>query len=138
MPAAPEQRTLGDLVRELSGEGSTLFRQEVELAKAELAEKVQHAARATSRLALGGAIALAGGLVLLAAVVTGLTALLDTFMATELAAFLACLLVGGALAFAGYGMVRKALDAFRSEGLVPHKTQQTLQENTVWLKARMS
>jgi hypothetical protein len=136
--ATVQDRSLGELLKELSRESSLLVRQEVDLARTEVSEKASRLAHATGHLALGGAIAVVGGLVLLAAVVTGVGALLDTFLSTELSAFLAPLLVGGVIAFIGYGMVRKSLDALGNEGLVPQKTKETLQENKVWLKERTS
>jgi hypothetical protein len=94
--------------------------------------------RNVGAIAIGGAIALLGGLALLAAVITGLAALLDTFLPTGVAAFLSPLLVGGALAFYGYSRIQTALAALRNEGLAPIQTKETLQENTQWIKARIS
>jgi hypothetical protein len=88
-------------------------------------------------MALGGGLGLLGGLALLAAVITGLTALFDLFLSTELSAFLAPLLVGSVLAYLGYSRVTKALAQLRSEGVAPRLTTQTLQENKVWLKEKI-
>ncbi|HET8644342.1 MAG TPA: phage holin family protein, partial [Vicinamibacteria bacterium] len=83
--ALREERSLGELFRELTSETRSLLRQEVELVKAEATEKVSFVGARIGELALGGGIALVGGLVLMAAAVTGLAALLDLFMSTELA-----------------------------------------------------
>jgi hypothetical protein len=133
----PDQ-SLGALLRELTREVSLLFHQEVELAKTEMSEKAALVGRSVGAIALGGAFALLGGLALLAAVITGLGALLDTFLPTGLAAFLSPLLVGGALAFYGYSRIQTALATLRNEGVVPKQTTETLQENTQWLKAKIS
>jgi hypothetical protein len=137
MAAVREDKSLGELLRELTSEIRQLLKKEVDLAKAEAAEKASFVGRGVGEIALGGAIALMGGLVLLAAAVTGLTALLDLFMTTELAAFVAPLLLGGVLAFVGWSKVQKALQLFRSEGVAPRLTVQTLQENKLWLKEKV-
>jgi hypothetical protein len=137
MATVREERSLGELLRELSTETSELLRKEVELAKAEAAEKVSVGLARVGEIAVGGGIALMGGLVLLAAAVTGLTALLDTFMSTELAAFVAPLLLGAVLAFLGWSKIQKALNLIRSEGVAPRLTKQSLQENKIWLKEKI-
>jgi len=138
MDYTKQDQSLGALIRELTSEVTLLFRQEVELAKTEMSEKAANAGRNVGAIAIGGAIALIGGLALLAAVITGLGALLDTFLPTGLAAFLAPLIVGGALAFYGYSRIQTALASLRNEGLAPTQTKETLQENTQWIKARIS
>ena len=138
MDYTKQDQSLGALIRELTREVTLLFRQEVELAKTEMTEKAANAGRNVGAIAIGGAIALIGGLALLAAVITGLGALLDTFLPTGLAAFLAPLIVGGALAFYGYSRIQTALASLRTEGLAPTQTKETLQENTQWIKARIS
>jgi len=138
MDSAKPDQSLGALIRDLTREISLLFHQEVELAKTELSEKASLAGRSVGAIALGGAIALLGGLALLAAVVTGLGAILDTFLPTGLAAFLSPLMVGAALAFFGYTHIQTALANLRREGLVPKQTTESLQENTQWLKAKIS
>jgi putative superfamily III holin-X len=133
----PDQ-SLGALIRELTREVSLLFHQEVELAKTEMGEKAALVGRSVAAVALGGAVALLGGLALLLAVIAGLGALLDTFLPTGVAVWLSPLLVGAALSFYGYSRIQTALANLRHEGLVPKQTTQTLQENTQWLKAKIS
>jgi len=133
-----QDQSLGTLLRELTSEISLLFHQEVELAKTEIGEKAATIGRNVGAIALGGAIALLGGLALLAAVITGLGALLDTFLPTGIAVWLSPLIVGGALAFYGYTRIQKALATLRNEGLAPKQTKESLQENSQWIKARIS
>lgn len=137
MPAAREERSLGDLLRDLTSDTRSLVRKEIELARTEATEKASFIGGRVGEIALGGAVALMGGLALLAAAVTGLAALLDLFMTTELAAFVAPLLLGAALAFAGWSTVQKALRQIRGEGVAPRLTTQTLQENKLWLKEKI-
>jgi hypothetical protein len=136
MPAV-EERSIGQLLKELRDETTTLLRQEVDLAKVEMSEKASRVGRNVGSLALGGGVAFLGALALLAAVVYGLTSLLDQFMSVGVAIWLAPLLVGLVLAGIGYSLTKKALDTLRQESLAPRKTTQTLQENKEWLKSRM-
>jgi hypothetical protein len=88
-------------------------------------------------LAVGGAVTFLGALALLAAVISGLTSLLDQFMDLNVAVWLAPLLVGIALAVIGYGLVKKALETLKRESLTPRKTTESLQENKEWLKSKV-
>lgn len=132
-----EQRSLGQILKELSSETSTLLRQEVDLAKAEITEKASRTGKNLGALALGGGVAFLGALALLAAVIYGLTSILNQFMSVGVAIWLAPLIVGLVLAAIGYSMLQKALAALKQESLTPQRTTQTLQENKEWLKARM-
>jgi len=67
-----DERSLGDLFSDLSRETTTLVRQEVQLAKAELTQSATEVARGIGMLLAGGAIAYAGLLFLLLAIVFGL------------------------------------------------------------------
>jgi hypothetical protein len=132
----PDQ-SIGELLREVSSDAGALLRKEIELAKAELAEKGSHVGKNVASLAVGGAVCFAGGLALLAAVVSLVGWLVAEISSPELAVWLAPLLVGAVLAFVGYGMIGKALTALRSESLAPEQTTQTLQENKEWLKEKI-
>lgn len=132
-----EQRSLGQILKELSSETSTLLRQEVDLAKTEMSEKASRLGSNLGSVAVGGAVAFAGALVLLYAVVAGLTSLFDQFMDLEVAVWLAPLLVGIVLAAVGYGLIKKALETLKQESLTPRRTTESLQENKEWLKSKI-
>ena len=136
-PREREERSLGQILKDLSNETSTLLRQEVELAKTEMSEKASRVGTNLGSLAVGGAVTFLGALALLAAVISGLTSLLDQFMDLSVAVWLAPLLVGIALAVIGYGLVKKALDTLKRESLTPRKTTESLQENKEWLKSKV-
>lgn len=132
-----DDRSLGQLLRSLTQEISTLMRQEVELVKTEVSEKASRAGANIGALAVGGAVAFAGALALLFAVVNGLTTLLVRVVSPEVAVWLAPLLVGVVLAFLGSSMIKKALAALREEGITPKRTTQSLQENKEWLQEKI-
>jgi hypothetical protein len=132
-----DDRSLGQILRDLRDETSQLLRQEVDLAKTEISEKMSRLGANVGSVATGGAVLFAGALVLLAALTLGLIALFSQFMDRDVAMWLAPLLVGGVLAFIGYGMVKKALQALKQEGIAPQRTTQSLKENKEWLTAKM-
>jgi hypothetical protein len=133
-----EERSLGALLKELTREVSALLRQEVDLAKTEMAEKASRVGANLGALAVGGAVAFLGAIALLLAAIYGLGALLDNFLSPETAAWLAALIVGAILAAVGAALVRKGLATLKHEGLIPQRTTQSLQENKEWLKQKIS
>ncbi len=137
MQALREERSIGQLLKELRDETTTLLRQEVDLAKTEMSEKASRAGKNLGSLAVGGGVAFLGALALLAAVIYGLTSLLNQFMSVGVAIWLAPLIVGLVLAAVGYNLVQKALATLKQESLTPRTTTQTLQENKEWLRAKM-
>ncbi len=121
-----DDRSLGELFSELAQETSTLVRQEVDLAKVEMSQKASRAGRHAGVLAAGGAVAYAGFLAILAAVIV----LLNNVMPLWLSA----LLVGLVVAVVGYLLVRRALDALKREDFAPRQTMETLKEDQRWAK----
>jgi hypothetical protein len=132
-----EDRSLGQILRDLRDETSALLRQEVDLAKTEMSEKISRAGQNLGSVAVGGAVAFAGALTLLAALTLGLISLMSQFMSRDVAMWLAPLLVGGILAAVGYSLVTKALQALKQEGITPTRTTQSLKENKEWLTSKM-
>jgi hypothetical protein len=137
MPPVAEDRSLGQILRELRDESSALLHKEVDLAKAEMSEKASRVGSNLGAVAVGGGVAFAGALALLAAVVNGLTSLLSKVMSPGVAVWLAPLLVGIVLAFIGYGMIKKAVAALKQERIAPTQTTESLKENKEWLKSRI-
>ncbi len=68
-PSSKEDRSLGDLLGELTQETITLIRHEFALAKAETTRNVVRAGKQMGLLAAGGALVYAGVLALIAALI---------------------------------------------------------------------
>ena len=134
---AREERSIGQLLKDLRDDTTTLLRQEVELAKAEMTEKAARAGRNLGSVAIGGAVAFLGAIALLGFAVAGLTSLFSQLMSPGVAVWLAPLIVGAVLALVGYSMIKKSLETLKRESIAPTKTTQSLQENKEWLKARI-
>jgi hypothetical protein len=117
---APDERSLGQIVSDVSTDLTTLLRQEMELAKTELKQEFTKAGAGAGML--GGA-GFSGYFVLLFLSVA-LTLLLDNWLPSEVAALLTALLwavIAAVLAIVG----RKKLQ--ESNPQLP-KTQQTIKE----------
>jgi len=120
-----DERSLGELFSELSRETGQLVRKEVELATTEMTAKVRSASTHVATTAAGGALAHAGLLVLLAALVIGLAQLGVT---PWLAAAIVALVTMGV----GYLLVNRGVNALRQTSVVPTNTIQSLKEYAKW------
>lgn len=137
IPARPPgDRSLPDLLRELSRDGADLVRQEVALVRAEIDEKVDVFKDELSAMAVGGGVLLAALLLLVWAVNSALTALLALFMDVGVAVWLSPLLLSGLLAAIGIGMVRAGSRGIKREGVIPEQTRQTLKEDSRWARQK--
>ncbi len=130
MQARKEERSLGELFRDLTQDLGLLVRQEVGLATTELSQKATRAGREVAMLAVGGLVVYAGLLAILAAVIIGLAA-------AGLTWWLAALLVGIVVAVVGGVLVRRALDGLKRLDLTPRQTVETLKEDTQWAKEQI-
>jgi F0F1-type ATP synthase assembly protein I len=128
-PIAPE-KSLGQLFGELTSDLSTLFRKEVELAKAETKDEVARAGRAGGMLG-GGAFA---GWFAVLFLSFALAWLLDEWMHTALA----FLLVGLVYAVVAAVLVVQGRNRLQSVDPVPQQTVETLKEDVQWARAQRS
>ena len=131
MAQVRDERSLGDLFSDLSRETTTLVRQEVQLAKAELTQSATEAARGIGMLAAGGAVAYAGLLFLLLAIVFGL-------IEAGWDAWLSALVVGLVVVAIGAVLVLRARESLKPANLAPQKTVETLKEDAAWAKEQIT
>lgn len=120
-----EDQSIGELLGELYQGATQVISLEIELAKTELSQKASRVGKNVGFLAAGGAIAYAGFLALIFAII----AILATFMYTWLAALIVALLVlgiGGALVMVG-------LKTLQQESIAPQRTLDTLKEDKEWM-----
>lgn len=123
------ERPLGEVARDLTRDLSLLVRQEVELAKSEMAEKGRVAAPG---LGMIGGAGVAG---LMAA--GALTAFLILALSTVLDEWLSALIVGIALAGATYVLAKQGKERVEEAGTpLPEQTIETVKEDVEWAKNR--
>lgn len=126
------------LLRDLRDETTTLFRQEVSLAKAEVRENVSKLAGHAVQIAVGGFVAYAGIIVMLIGIGHLLGALFVRMgMSENLAAWLAPSVVGLVVALIGWGLLARAKNAIASDGLVPRRTVESMRENKQWAQNKL-
>ena len=135
--AADQKPSIGTLIKNLTDESRTLIRQELELAKAEMSEKASKAGRNAAYLAIGGLIAHAGLLALIAAACVGSAIALDQVMDASIAYWLGPLIVGLVVGLIGYALVQKGISTLKNESFVPRQTMDSLRENKEWFKDHM-
>ena len=124
-----ENKPLGDLFGDLATDMSSLVRQEVALAKLEITQKAKYLGRNVGYLVVGGAVAYAGMLAVIAAIIM----FLDKYMP----AWGAALLVGVVVALIAWLMIGKAMSALQQADLTPHETVETLKEDATWMKQQI-
>jgi uncharacterized membrane protein YqjE len=123
------QESTAELLKQLADETSTLVRQELELAKAEMTEKGKEAGKGVGMFGAAGLF----GLLALGALTTTFIALLDTAMDTWLAALIVTVVyaaIAGVLALTGKGRLSKATP------LAPEQAQANMKEDVRWVKTR--
>jgi xanthine/uracil permease len=109
-----EEKSIANLVSDLTREITTLFRQEIDLLKSEMSEKLGQTQSGVIALIIGGAVAYAGLLVFLIAAVLGLALFMD--------GWLAALLVAVVVLIIGLSMIAKARSNLKAQNLLPQKT----------------
>lgn len=118
------------LLRRLTDELSTLLRQELALATAEISRSMRVMLSGAASLAVGGAVLYTGLLAMLAAAVLGL--------ATVLQPWLAALVIGAAVAIIGIVLVSLGIRSLDPSTLKPSRTTESLRRDKDVITRRQS
>jgi Putative Actinobacterial Holin-X, holin superfamily III len=124
-----DNKPLGDLFADLASEMSNLVRQEIALAKVEVGQKAKHIGRNVGYLVVGGAVAYAAMLAVIAAIIMLLARVMPEWGAT--------LLVGVLVAGIAWLLIGKALAALQQTDITPRETVETLKEDATWMKQQI-
>jgi uncharacterized membrane protein YqjE len=130
MQQTNNEPSLGDLFGDLARDMGTLVSQEITLARTELTEKASRVGKDIAMLAVGGLVAYAGLLAIIAAVI-----FLIADRGVPLGA--AALIVGGIVAVVGYLLVQRGISALKQQDLTPHQTIRSIKEDTQWAKEQI-
>jgi Flp pilus assembly protein TadB len=134
-PPGPEpgdlrDRSLGELLKQLSEETTRLVHQELELAKAELTQKGRQAGMGAGLFGGAGALGLAALGALTACFILALNAIMPAWLAALIVA-----VVYGIIAFVlvkqGQARMKRAVPP------VPEQTIETVKEDVEWAKTQM-
>ncbi len=123
------EQPIGDLLKQLSEQTSTLVRQELDLAKAEMTQKGKEAGLGAGLFGAAGIT----GLLALGALTACLILALATFLEPWIAALIVALVLGavaGVLALTGKGRIQQATP------VAPEQTIDTVKEDVAWAKTR--
>ena len=124
-----ERESAVRLLRRLVDEFTVLFRKEIALAKAEVAQGFSQVKAGAISMASGGAVLFAGFLVLLAAAVLGLSNVMPDW--------LAALIVGAVVSIIGFVMINSGKNKLDPAVLKPERTQHALQKDKEMVERRI-
>ena len=122
-------RSLGELLKRLSQETATLVRQELDLAKAEVAQKGKVAGAGAGLLGAAGV----AGLAALGAFTAFLILVLSLLMPAWVAALIVTAIYGAIAAFLA---IRGKTKIQEAKPPVPEQTVETVKEDVQWAKTR--
>lgn len=125
-----EDRPIKELVSGVGRDMGLLVRQEIQLAKIELGEKVAHVTKGVVSIGIGGVLAYAGALALVAALVL-------VAIAIGIVAWLAATLVGVVLLVVGYATITAGKRNMTSGPPPLQRTKTTAKETVVHLKEQL-
>jgi Putative Actinobacterial Holin-X, holin superfamily III len=117
-----DDRSLKDLFADLTQNVTTLFRKEIELARAEISEKIGQTGTAVGLIAAGAILALAALLLILQALASALAEL-------GLAPALSALIVGGIVAIIAFALLYKGMKDLKASSLTPTRTVEALRRD---------
>ncbi len=132
MPALKEDSSIGELFGQLSQDLTLLFRQEVQLARAEMSDKISRLTTNLISVAAGGFVAYLGGLALVAALILAIRDLANISLAVS------ALIVGAVLAIVGYVMLQRGMKELKRVDLAPRRTVESLKDDVQWAKEQRS
>jgi xanthine/uracil permease len=124
-----DPRSIPELISTLTSDLANLVRKESELVRTEVAENIRHAAKAGQALGLGAALLLGGFLTLLAAVVLGLSKVMDPMWAA--------LLVGVVVSLIGFTLVKGAAKQVTPAELAPNRSTRQIQKDAQFVKEQV-
>jgi hypothetical protein len=129
-PGDLRERPIGELLKQLSEETTRLVHQELELAKAELAQKGKQAGLGAGLFGAAGAIGLLAAAALTACFILALAAVMPAWLAALIVA-VGYGAVAAFLAVRGRDRVKQAVPP------VPEQTIETVKEDMEWAKTQM-
>jgi len=130
MQQTNDERSLGDLFGDLARDMGTLVSQEVSLARTELTEKAAQVGKDVAMLAVGGLVAYAGLLAIIASVIV-------LIADRGVPLWVSALIVGAVVALIGYLLVQRGISALKRQDLTPRQTLESLKEDTQWAKEQV-
>jgi len=128
MPELRQERSIGELFGQLTQDMTLLVRQEIQLARREISEKLSRLTTNLVSVAAGGFVAYVGGLALVAALILALHDLANISLAVS------ALIIGAVFAIAGYVMLRHGLKELKRVDIAPRRTVENIKDDVQSIK----
>jgi uncharacterized membrane protein len=128
MPELRQERSIGELFGQLTQDMTLLVRQEVQLARTEMTEKLSRLTTNLISVGAGGFVAYLGGLALMAALILAIRDLANISLAWS------ALIVGGILAIVGYVMLQRGLKELKRVELAPRRSVENIKDDVQSIK----
>ena len=128
MPELRQERSIGELFGQLTQDMTLLVRQEVQLARTEMTEKLSKLTTNLISVGTGGFVAYLGGLALMAALILAVRDLANISLAWS------ALIVGGILAIIGYVMLQRGLKELKRVELAPRRSVENIKDDVQSIK----
>lgn len=133
-----DTRSLSHLVKGLVSDVSTLFRQEIELAKAEAGERVESAVHGGQMLVIGAILAIGAlGILLAAIVVMGTAWLMSMGMEPMTANIISAVAVAFIIGGIGWAMISSGIARLKTSNFELERTTHSLAEDANVVKERI-
>src|SRR5919106_3184080 len=116
MPELKQERSIGELFGQLTQDMTLLVRQEIQLARVEMSDKISKVTTNVISVATGGFVAYLGGLALVAALILAIRDLANISLAWS------AFIVGAVLAIIGYVMLQRGLKEPKAGELAPRRS----------------
>jgi len=123
-----EERSIAELFGEFSQDMALLVRQEAQLAKAEMQQKLSKVTTDLVSVASGTILALVSGLALMAAIIL---LLIDPIGVKP---WLAAFIVAAVLGIVGWVMLQRGLKDLKRTDPAPRRTMETIKDDIQWAK----
>ena len=128
MPELRQERSIGELFGQLTQDMTLLVRQEVQLARTEMTEKLSKLTANLISVGAGGFVAYLGGLALMAALILAVRDLANISLAWS------ALIVGGILAIIGYVMLQRGMKELKQVELAPRRSVENIKDDVQSIK----
>jgi hypothetical protein len=123
-----QERSIGELFGQLTQDMTLLVRQEMQLARSEMSEKLSRFTANLMTVATGGLVAYMGAWALVAALILALHQL------ANISPWVSALIVGVVLAIAGYATLKRGLAELKRVDLAPRRTVENIKDDVQAIK----
>jgi hypothetical protein len=123
-----QERSIGELFGQLSQDMTLLVRQEIQLARTEMTEKMSRFTTNLISVLTGGFVAYLGGLALMAALILAIRDLANISLAWS------ALIVGAVLAIVGYVLLQRGMKELKGTELAPRRAVENIKDDVQSIK----